>query len=98
MRLRTVSVLIFAVAVAGFTPLSAAPAIAVSHTAPQGDDNWAVAETANFRIFHNQSREFAEKAARLLEEARAVASKKWFGQPAPAWDPPCDVYLYDTAA
>ena len=26
-----------------------------------------------------------------------AAAKKWFGEPAPAWDEPCDVYLYATA-
>jgi hypothetical protein len=56
-----------------------------------------VAETPNFRIFHNQSREVAEKAARAAESARAAALKKWFGDPAAAWDEPCDVHLYATA-
>ncbi len=58
---------------------------------------WAVAETADFRIFHNQSRELAEKAARLAEAVRSAAAKEWFGKPLPAWDSPCDIYLYATA-
>ena len=28
---------------------------------------------------------------------REAAAKKWFGEPAPPWDEPCDIYLYDTA-
>ena len=56
-----------------------------------------MAETANFRIFHNETREVAEKAARLVEASRAAACDKWFGEPAPTWEPRCDVYLYATA-
>ena len=41
---------------------AAAPAVAVRHITPQAGEGWAVAETANFRIYHNQSREVAEKA------------------------------------
>ena len=75
-----------------------APAdIEIRHTPRQQGQAYAVAETANFRIFHNQSREVAEKAARVAETARAAASKKWFGDAAPAWNPRCDLYLHATA-
>ena len=48
-----------------------------SATRRRGDGrDWAVAETANFRIFHNQSREVAEKAARLAEAARSAAREE----------------------
>jgi hypothetical protein len=80
-------------------PLSAAdaaPEVPIRHTPRPDGGEWATAETANFRIFHNQSREVAEKAARTAEAARAAAARKWFGEPAPTWDPPCEVYLYAT--
>ena len=56
-----------------------------------------MAETVNFRLFHNQSRETAEKTLRVAEAARMAASKKWFGEPAPTWSPRCDIYLHATA-
>ena len=71
--------------------------VEVRHTPrPQGQQ-WAVCETANFRIFHNQSREVAERAARIAEATRVTAAKKWFGEPAPAWEARCDIYLHATA-
>ena len=98
---RFVLSLMLSIAAPAALPLSAlhaaAPEVEVRHTAARSGEGWSVAETANFRIFHNQSREVAEKAARLLEATRSAASKKWFGEPAPTWNPPCDVYLYDTA-
>jgi len=72
-------------------------AVEVKHTPRQAGRDWAVAETPNFRVFHNESRELAEKAARLAEDVRAGAMKKWFGEVGPDWDPRCDVYLYATA-
>ncbi len=71
--------------------------VEVHHTPRQAGQAWAVAETVNFRIFHNQSREIAEKAARVSETARAAAAKKWFGETAPTWKPRCDIYLHATA-
>jgi tetratricopeptide (TPR) repeat protein len=55
---------------------------------------WYVAETANFRIFHNQPRDVVGRAARVVEETRAAMGRKWFGQAGAAWDPRCDVYLH----
>jgi tetratricopeptide (TPR) repeat protein len=71
--------------------------VEVRHTPRQQNQNYAMAETVNFRLFHNQSRETAEKALRVAEAARTTASKKWFGEPAPTWTPRCDVYLHATA-
>jgi hypothetical protein len=71
--------------------------VEVRHTPRQQGQAYAVAETANFRIFHNQSREVVEKAARTAEAARAAAGTKWFNEPAPAWNPRCDIYLHATA-
>jgi len=71
--------------------------VEVRHTPRQQNQNYAMAETVNFRLFHNQSRETAEKALRVAEAARTAASKKWFGEPAPTWTPRCDIYLHATA-
>jgi tetratricopeptide (TPR) repeat protein len=68
----------------------------VRHTAAQGG-GWAVAETTNFRILHRQSPEFAEQVARAAEQARAVASQKWFGDVPATWSPRCEVWLHATA-
>ncbi len=71
--------------------------IEVRHTPRQPNQSYAMAETVNFRLFHNQSRETAEKTLRVAEAARAAAGKKWFGEAAPTWTPRCDIYLHATA-
>jgi hypothetical protein len=71
--------------------------IEVRHTARQANQIYAMAETVNFRLFHNQSRETAEKTLRVAEAARTAASKKWFGEPTPTWAPRCDIYLHANA-
>jgi len=71
--------------------------VEVRNTPRQPGQQWAVCETANFRIFHNQSREVAERAARIAEATRVTAAKKWFGDVAPAWESRCDIYLHATA-
>ncbi len=84
-------------AVRAAAPDEAPGEIEVRHTARQPNQNYAMAETVNFRLFHNQSRETAEKTLRVAEAARAAASKKWFGEPTPPWTPRCDIYLHATA-
>ena len=73
-----------------------ASAVKVTHH-ERGTDGWARAETANFRIFHNQSRELAEQVAQTAERTRATMARKWFGGFKDNWEPRCDVYLYATA-
>jgi tetratricopeptide (TPR) repeat protein len=68
----------------------------VRHTAAQAN-GWAVAETPNFRVLHRQSPEYAEQVARAAEEARATASRKWFGDVPVAWSPRCEVWLHASA-
>jgi hypothetical protein len=68
--------------------------VPMRHCGKQGQ--WNVLETANFRVLHNQPREVAEKAARIAEQTRAAMSKKWFGENAATWNPPCDLYLHAT--
>jgi hypothetical protein len=81
----------------GETPAPAAVAVAVRHSDRQAD-GWAVAETSNFRILHNQPRDFAEKVAQTAEATRLAMAKKWFGEAGDDWNPRCDVYLHATAA
>lgn len=70
----------------------------VKHTPRQGNA-WALAETVNFRVFHNQRQEVAEQVAQIAEETRSKMSRKWFGQEDGApWSPRCDIYLHPTAA
>ena len=73
-----------------------APPVAVRHF-ERGADGWARAETANFRVLHNQSREVAEQAAQVAERTRITMSAKWFGGFKQDWSPRCDVYLHATA-
>jgi hypothetical protein len=70
--------------------------VAVRHT-PRQADGWAVAETANFRVFHNQPREVAERVAQVAERTRAAMQRKWFGDAGEDWNPRCDLYLHATA-
>jgi hypothetical protein len=57
---------------------------------------WSVAETANFRVYHDLSNEWAEQTARIAERTRTAMYRKWFGQVAPAWSPKCQIFLYKT--
>lgn len=72
-----------------------AEAVVVRHGTADG---WQVAETTNFRVFHNQSRELAEKAAQVAERTRADVHRKWFSEPADTWGLKCDLYLHATGA
>jgi hypothetical protein len=64
----------------------------------QTEDGWCVAETANFRTLHHQSRRLVERVARAAEKARADVLGKWFGKTGSNWQPRCDVYLYANAS
>src|SRR5207248_1008271 len=66
--------------------------IAVRHLPGRGD-GWLVAESANFRIFHNQSPEFAERVAGVAERTRAAVQQKWFGSSSETWSPKCALFL-----
>jgi tetratricopeptide (TPR) repeat protein len=71
--------------------------VEVKHTPRQGA-GWARAETANFRVFHNQSTGLAERVARTAEATRAAMARKWLGVALPAWAPRCDIYLHACAS
>jgi tetratricopeptide (TPR) repeat protein len=67
----------------------------VRNLAPNAE-GWKVAESANFRIFH-QSQALAEQAAQVAERTRANMQQKWFGGGGDGWIPKCDIYLHPTA-
>jgi tetratricopeptide (TPR) repeat protein len=58
---------------------------------------WQLAETTHFRIYHKQSRDYAEKVALVAERTRYEMYRKWFGNGGPDWMPKCDLYLHPTA-
>jgi hypothetical protein len=70
-------------------------ALKVGHT-PAQNPNWAEAETENFRVIHNQSRELAEQVARIAEMTRAAMTRKWFGEEPAPWPSKCRIILYAT--
>jgi hypothetical protein len=79
----------------GGAPGAGPTAVEVRHTPAQGQ-GWAVAETTNFRVFHRQPRDFAEKVARAAEATKVTMSRKWFGDDGGTWAPRCDLYLHAT--
>jgi hypothetical protein len=70
--------------------------VPVKHTPRQGN-GWAVAESANFRIYHATSEQKVEAIARLAEATRVVMTRKWFGEAPATWSPACVIYLHPTA-
>jgi hypothetical protein len=81
---------------AGEAARSSVP-VAVRHLG-RSADGWSVAESANFRVYHNQSNEVAEQAAQVAERTRTEMQRKWFDGPGEDWNPKCELYLYATAA
>jgi hypothetical protein len=75
---------------------SRGPAVGVRHF-PDGRSGWQVAESAHFRVFHKQTRDFAERVVRIAEQTRLAMSRKWLGNDGGDWQPKCDMYLYATA-
>jgi hypothetical protein len=55
---------------------------------------WSVAESANFRFYHNQPRKLVQEVADVAEHTRLVMAKKWFGEVPDQWDPKCIVYMH----
>jgi tetratricopeptide (TPR) repeat protein len=70
---------------------------AVKHH-PRGSHGWLTTETPNFRIFHNQTSQFAEKVAQIAEYTRSQMTRKWFGKDGDEWAPKCDIMLHATGA
>jgi hypothetical protein len=78
-------------------PRNEATAVKIRHVAADGD-GWAVAETANFRVYYREDQERADKAATAAERTRAAVQRRWFGETAEAWESRCDLYLQATAS
>jgi hypothetical protein len=57
-------------------------------------DGLKVAETAHFRILHDQERVVVNKVGEAAELARIAAQRKWFGAEAADWDGKCSIYLH----
>lgn len=71
---------------------------AVQHQ-PKSAGGWALAESANFRVFHRMTAAEVERVVAAAEEARGLAYDFWFaGEKVAPWTPKCDLYLYPTAA
>jgi hypothetical protein len=70
------------------------PSIAVRHLGDQ--DDWRVAETANFRLLHQHSRTLAEAVLRTAEHARTAQLRKWFDESGKNWEPKCRIFLYSS--
>jgi hypothetical protein len=75
----------------------AAGAVAVKHLG-RGASGLLCAETRNFRVFHNQTQDYAEKVAQIAEYTRSQMARKWFGKDGDDWAPKCDIYLHATGA
>ncbi len=73
-----------------------ADAVAIRHFEKR--DGWARAETANFRIYHNQPRSLVEKIARIAERVRQREADKWFGGFPENWNPRCEIILHATSS
>jgi hypothetical protein len=58
---------------------------------------WSVAESDNFRVFHKDNRNLAERVAQVAERTRRDMGGKWFGDDG-EWKLRCDLYLHPTAA
>jgi hypothetical protein len=72
------------------------PGAAGYHELGRTTEGWFVAETTNFRIYHAQTSDLAEKAAEVAERTRGDMYRKWFGALAPDWKPKCELFLYPT--
>jgi hypothetical protein len=57
-------------------------------------DGYKVAETAHFRILHDESKRIVDKVGEAAEATRAALQRKWFGEEAADWDGKCSIYLH----
>ena len=59
---------------------------------------YQVAETAHFRILHEQGKKLVNKVGEVAEETRAQLQRKWFGDDTTDWDGKCAIYLHPDRA
>ncbi len=76
------------------TLLAAVAVVVLTSPVQAQQPTWKSIETDNFRIFHQQTEEYAKKVGLLAEESYTDIGKRWFGKP-PAWRTKCDLYLYN---
>jgi len=57
-------------------------------------DGYKVAETAHFRILHDQDKTLVEKVGEVAEITRANLQHKWFKDEPTEWDGKCSIYLH----
>lgn len=57
---------------------------------------WKTYETDHFKIYHQQTDDYAKKVGALAEESYTDIGTKWFGKP-PVWRTKCDLYLYNNS-
>jgi hypothetical protein len=62
------------------------------------DEDWSLAETPNFRIFHKHDKKLVEQVARVVERSRVSAYAKWVGGEEEIWKPKCYLYLDNAEA
>jgi tetratricopeptide (TPR) repeat protein len=60
-------------------------------------NGWSVAESENFRVYHRNNPDLAERAAQTAERARRDVSHKWFNDDGEKWTDRCELYLHATA-
>jgi hypothetical protein len=70
----------------------------VSAQVPASSADWSSNESANFRLFHRQAIDFANRLLQLAEDNRSRLYTKWYGSNPSAWSPRCDIYLHATGA
>jgi hypothetical protein len=80
----------------GPAPPQAPEAAATIRQLGRTAEGWSVAETTNFRIYHDLSAEWVQQTAQVAEHTRATMYRKWFGREADAWNPKCEIYLHKT--
>ncbi len=59
---------------------------------------YKVAETAHFRILHDQGKKLVNKVGEVAEQTRSLLQRKWFGDDTTDWDGKCAIYLHPDRA
>ncbi len=71
---------------------AAEPILEVRHH--EEEDGWQIAETVNFRLFHQHAQALAEAVLRTAERTRTAQMGKWFDGDGDDWNPKCRICLY----
>ncbi|HEV3145617.1 MAG TPA: hypothetical protein VGZ47_17110 [Gemmataceae bacterium] len=60
------------------------------------NSGWNTQESANFRLVHQQTNEFAARLLQMAEENRRRLFERWYGPNPQGWSPRCEIYLHAT--